>query len=81
MKDILRQISGDRPSKKMRQPQTFNVGNDVRIISGVFARFIGKIEGINKAKSLILIRVTILGRTQPIKINFMDAENVSDSNS
>ncbi len=77
--DIFGQVSGDQPSKKIRHPQIFRVGNPVRIISGSFASFMGKIEGINKGKSLLLVRVAILERTQPIKINFIDAENVSDS--
>ena len=76
--DIFRRISGDRPSKRIRAPQTFRVGNTVRIISGPFACFVGKIEGINKAKSLLLVKVLILGRPQPVKINFMDAENASE---
>ena len=79
IEDIFRQISGDRPSKKIKLPQTFMVGNTVRIISGSFASFTGKIQGINKGKSLLLISVVIFGRTQSVKINFMDAENVSDS--
>ena len=78
MEDMFGRISGDRPSKKLRHPQTFMVGNSVRLISGPFASFIGKIEGINKDKSLLVVRVAILGRAQSIKINFMDAENVGE---
>ena len=78
MEDIFRRISGDRPSKKIRRPQTFRVGDRVRIISGAFAVFNGKIEGINKAKSMLLVKVEILGRVQPVKINFADAENAAD---
>ena len=73
--DIFRLISGDRPSKKTRQAQTYRLGDSVRIISGAFAGFPGKIEGINKSKSLLLVRVSILERAQFIKINFTDAEN------
>ncbi|HEX8734484.1 MAG TPA: KOW motif-containing protein [Pyrinomonadaceae bacterium] len=73
--DIFGFISGDRPSKKIRRAQTFRLGDNVRIISGAFAGFTGKIEGINKDKSLLLVRVAIAGRTQAIKINFTDAEN------
>ena len=78
MEDIFKQISGNRPSKKTRFPQTFKVGETVRIVSGTFASFMGKIEGINKDKALLLVRVKILGRIQPVKINFIDAVNIPD---
>jgi transcription antitermination factor NusG len=73
--DIFKLISGERPSKKIRQPQTFRLGDGVRVMSGAFAGFRAKIEGINKSKSLLLVSVSILERAQFIKINFTDAEN------
>jgi transcriptional antiterminator NusG len=63
-------------SKKIRPPQTFRVGGTVRITEGPFNHFTGKIEGINKNKALLLVKVEISGRTAPIKINFLDAENI-----
>ena len=74
--DIFNQFYGNFPFKKIRKPQTFRLGKRVRIISGAFVNFNGKIEGINKGKSLLLVKVEILGRTQPIKIKFADAENI-----
>jgi transcriptional antiterminator NusG len=49
----------------------------VRIKSGPFTEFTGKIEGINQAKALLKVRVRIYGRTEPIKLNFSDVEAVS----
>ena len=61
------------------KPQTFRLGNIVRIVSGPFVSFTGKIEGINQAKALLKVKVAIYGRNKPIKLNFSDVENVSAS--
>lgn len=59
--------------------QTFRLGDTVRILSGPFASFAGKIEGINQAKALLKVKVTIYGRENPIKLKFSDVEKVSFS--
>jgi len=56
---------------------TFTLGETVRIKSGPFASFTGKVEGINQAKSLLKVRVDIFGRIEPIKLRFLDVEKVS----
>ena len=56
---------------------TFRLGDTVRIISGPFVSFTGKIEGINQSKALLLVRVAIYGRNKPIKLNFADVEIVN----
>jgi transcription termination/antitermination protein NusG len=66
--------AGDKTSKRR---QTFRLGDTVRVKSGPFTAFTGKIEGINQAKALVNVRVTIYGRTKPIKLNFCDVETVS----
>ena len=62
-----------------RKPQTFRLGDTVRILSGPFVSFTGKIEGINQNKALLKVRVAIYGRNKPIKLNFSDVENVTAS--
>ena len=62
-----------------RKPQTFRLGDTVRILSGPFVSFSGKIEGINQNKALLKVRVAIYGRNKPIKLNFSDVENVTAS--
>ena len=64
-----------RPAK--RDPQTFRLGDTVRILSGPFGSFTGKVQGINQAKALLKVKITIYGRNKPIKLNFSDVENVS----
>ena len=63
-------------NKKPRN-QTFRLGDTVRIVSGPFVSFTGKIEGINQAKALLKVRVTIYGRNKPLKLDFADVEVVS----
>lgn len=59
--------------------QTFRVGDTVRIVSGPFVSFTGKIEGINQSKALLQVKVAIYGRNTPIRLNFADVEVVSTS--
>jgi transcriptional antiterminator NusG len=53
---------------------TFRIGETVRIKCGPFACFTGMIEGINQAKTLLKVRVNILGRSKPVKLRFLDVE-------
>lgn len=62
-----------------KRHQTFRLGDTVRIMSGPFTAFAGKIEGINQAKTPLKVRVIVFGRTKPIKLSFKDVEVVSFS--
>ena len=65
-------------NKKPRN-QTFRLGDTVRIVSGPFVSFTGKIEGINQSKALLLVKVAIYGRNEPVRLNFADVEVVPAS--
>ena len=65
----------DIPPKKNRR-FTVRLGDTVRIKSGPFAAFTGKVEGINQAKALLKVMVNIFGRAKPIKLSFADVEKV-----
>ena len=73
-KMLFREMSGRR-----RGPQTFRLGDTVRVLDGPFAAFTGSVEGINQAKRLLKVRVEIFGGTTPVKVGFADAEKVSFS--
>jgi transcription termination/antitermination protein NusG len=60
-----------------RRQQTFRPGDTVRIVSGPFVSFTGEIEGINQDKALLKVKISIYGRTNPVKLNFSDVEKVS----
>jgi transcription termination/antitermination protein NusG len=74
LKMIFRELHG-----RKRGPQTFRLGDTVRVLSGPFAAFTGSIEGINQEKRLLKVRIKIFGKTTPIKLGFADAEKVSFS--
>ena len=57
--------------------RVFRLGDAVRIRSGAFASFTGKIEGIIQSKTLLKVRVEIFGRTTPIKLRFTDVGKVA----
>jgi transcriptional antiterminator NusG len=73
--EIQRMLQGI-PSKKNSR-FTFRLGDTVRIKSGPFASFTGKVGGVNQAKSLLKVMVNIFGRAKPVKLRFLDVEKVS----
>jgi transcriptional antiterminator NusG len=73
--DELRKLLRGEPDKNPRF--TFELGETVRIKSGPFASFTGKVEGINQAKSLLKVAVTIFGQVKYVKLRFLDVEKVS----
>jgi transcription antitermination factor NusG len=58
------------------QKVIYRLGDVVRIKSGPFAAFTGKVEGINQSKSLLNVKVNIFGRVTPVKVNFSEAEHL-----
>jgi transcriptional antiterminator NusG len=53
------------------------LGDTVRIKSGPFTSFTGKVQGVNQAKALLKVMVNIFGRAQPVKLRFLDVEKAS----
>jgi len=45
-------------------------------MTGPFAAFTGKVEGINQSKTLLKVRVDIFGRPTPVKVLFSEAEKL-----
>ena len=76
MSDELKQLFRGWPERK-RRPQTFRLGDTVRVLSGPFASFTGEIEGINQAKRLLKVRVEVFGRETPLKLGYAEVEKVS----
>ncbi len=58
------------------QKRVFRLGDQVRIKSGPFAKFKGKVEGINQSKSLLKVKLEIFGRATPLRVSFSEAEKV-----
>ena len=73
--EIQRMLQGIPSRKNLRF--TFRLGDTVRIKSGPFASFTGRVEGINQAKSLLKVKLNIFGRAQPVSLRFLDVEKAS----
>jgi transcriptional antiterminator NusG len=65
------------PRPRRREPQTFRLGDTVRVLSGPFASFTGTIEGINQGRRLLKVRIEIFGREHPLKLGYAEVEKVS----
>ncbi len=67
------EIAAEKPKPKF----SYEIGEVVRIKSGPFASFTGKVEEINEEKSTLKVTVTIFGRSTPVELNFLDVEKVT----
>ena len=61
----------------MRAKFDYSVGETVRIKSGAFQSFTGKIEKVDKDKATLKVMVKIFGRTEPIELRFLDVEKIT----
>jgi len=59
---------------KPRFKPEWEVGEVVRVISGPFADFNGKIEGIDLDQSKVTVLVNIFGRDTPVELGFEDIQ-------
>jgi transcriptional antiterminator NusG len=48
----------------------------VRIKTGAFQCFTGRIEEVDESTATIQVRVKIFGRTKPIELRFIDVEKI-----
>jgi transcriptional antiterminator NusG len=74
--DEIQRLLQGIPSKRNSR-FIFRLGDTVRIKSGPFTSFTGKVQGVNQAKALLKVMVNIFGRAQPVKLRFLDVEKVS----
>ncbi len=73
----LLQRSGDiKGEKNVRMKQSYNVGEQVKIIDGPFASFTGSIEEVNMEKSKLRVVVQIFGRATPVEVDLLQVEKV-----
>lgn len=69
---ILNQVKEgvDKPKPKI----LFEVGENVRVVNGPFADFMGTVEDVNYDKSKITVSVLIFGRPTPVELDFGQVE-------
>ncbi|MDR1256347.1 MAG: transcription termination/antitermination protein NusG [Spirochaetaceae bacterium] len=67
------EIKGEKPS---RTRQSFNAGEQVKIMGGPFESFTGTIEEVNTEKNRLKVMVGIFGRNTPVDVDIMQVEKV-----
>lgn len=61
----------------MMNPQPrFDVGEMVRIRSGPFSAFTGRVEEVDDSRSTLKVLVLIFGRDEPIEFRFPEVEKL-----
>ncbi len=72
VRDILDSIETVTPIPVVR----FDRGDFVRVISGPFTEFTGKIEDVNADKEKLKVLISIFGRDTPVELDFQQVEKV-----
>jgi len=54
--------------------QTFEVGQEVRVIDGPFADFTGVIKEIDSKKGKLNVLVSVFGRETPVELDFREVK-------
>src|SRR6476620_8092228 len=63
--------------EKPKPKFSYAAGETVRIKSGPFKSFTGKVEEVNEVKCTLQVTVTIFGGSTPVTLNFLDDEKVT----
>ena len=65
---------GEEPKPKTKV--SYAVGQNVKVISGPFAEFIGTVEEINPERNKVKVLVSIFGRETPVELDFLQVEKL-----
>ena len=61
----------------MKAKFSYSVGEIVRIKSGAFQAFTGRIEEVDEDTTSLKVMVKIFGRHEPIELKFLDVEKIT----
>ncbi len=67
------EVAAEKPKPKF----SYEMGEVVRIKSGPFASFTGKVEDVNEDKTTLKVSITIFGRSTPYELSFLEVEKVT----
>lgn len=63
-------------SAKPKPAITFERDENVRIMEGPFANFVGVVDEVHEEKAKLRVMVTIFGRATPIEVDFLQVEKI-----
>jgi transcriptional antiterminator NusG len=72
VKSILKQAEQEAPKVK----PTFTRGQNVRIIDGPFAEFIGVVDEVHTERNKVKVLVSFFGRETPVELDFLQVEKL-----
>jgi transcriptional antiterminator NusG len=73
---ILQKAGEMKGERVVRTRQSFNVGEQVKIIEGPFESFTGVIEEVNTEKNKLKVMVGIFGRNTPVEVDLLQVEKI-----
>uniref|UniRef100_A0A7C6AA64 Transcription termination/antitermination protein NusG n=1 Tax=candidate division WOR-3 bacterium TaxID=2052148 RepID=A0A7C6AA64_UNCW3 len=74
VESILEEIEKGR--EKVMTEVPFNKGENVKVITGPFAGFLGTVDEINPERRRVKVMVTIFGRPTPIDLDFLEVQPI-----
>lgn len=72
VKDILQKMGIEEPKQKIDIAK----GQDVKVISGPFENFVGKVVEVNQDRQKIKVLISMFGRETPIELEFNQVEKI-----
>lgn len=75
-KSILQKAGEIKGEKTARPKQSFEVGDQVRIVDGPFASFTGAVDEVHQERGKLRVMVGIFGRSTPVEVDFLQVEKV-----